>query len=46
MLQRTWQGRSVTADELLEQISPADARRFMTPFLAILERKGYSTRRQ
>jgi hypothetical protein len=49
VLHRACEGHNVTADELIEQISPDDelvdeARRFMTMFLAILERKGYSSR--
>ena len=49
VLHRSCEGRSVTADELMEQITPdgdqvGEARRFMDTFLAILERKGYSTR--
>jgi hypothetical protein len=48
VLQRIWEGRSLTADELIAQITPDDnlvdeARRFMAMFLAILERKGYSS---
>lgn len=49
VLHRTWEGHYVTVDELIEQISPDDelvddARRFMTTFLAILERNGYAPR--
>jgi predicted transcriptional regulator len=49
VLHRACEGHNVTVDELIEQISPDDelvdeARRFMDVFLAILERKGYSSR--